>query len=111
MKKRIIELMIDYLCCPISSSDLQNGEIFTGIDVIDKNKKIIDLNYKIGTMYTDYYEFDSHDQACWFNDEQFHKDKPLLLSMIKELVNELERVNDGSYEVVDRATAYIASLT
>lgn len=107
MKKRLIDLQIDFLRCPILLSDIQDREIFTGIAVIDTNEKIKELNFKIGDMYAGYYECDSHDMACWFNEEQFKKDAPLLLSMLKELVDELNRVNDGSYEVEDRATKYI----
>ncbi len=39
------------------------------------------LNREIGELYDSYYEFDSHDQACWFNEEQEKTDKSLMLEL------------------------------
>lgn len=110
MKKRNIEVSIDFLRRPILLSDLNTGKLFTGISAVDNNKLIEKLNKQIGDTYDDYYEFDSHDQGCWFNEEQFKKDRAKLLAWIKELVDELNRVCDGSYVVVDKATEYISTL-
>lgn len=109
-RKRIIEIDIDYLRNPIISSDTETGELYTGIGVIDTNEKIKELNLKIGDMYDSNYEFNSHDVGCWFNEEKFNMERPVLLSMLKELINELNSVNDGSYKVVDKATKYIETL-
>lgn len=110
MEKEVIEVNIDFLMRPVFWSDGDTGELHTGIDVIDNNEKIKKLNIQIGDMYDGYYEFDSHDQACWFDEERFKKERPLLLSLVKELVEELNKINDGSYEVVDKATKYLKKI-
>lgn len=110
MEKETITIDLDFARYPILESDYETKELFTDIAVIDCNQKIKDLNFKIGEMYESYYEIESHDMPCWFNEEQFKKDRPLLLSMLKELIDELNRANDGSYVIEDRATEYITNL-
>lgn len=110
MKKKI-EIDIDFLRRPIFASNTITGELFTGIKVIDTNEKIKEINIRIGDMWDNYYEFDSHNQGCWFNEEQFKKDRSQILSLLKELIDELNRMNDGSYEIEDRATEYITTFS
>lgn len=105
MNKIILEL--DYLLYPISDCDINDGELFTDVDVINKDEIIRKINLEIGTKYSSYYEFDSHDQPCWFNIEQAKKDKNMLLDLTKKLVDRLNEINDGSYEVIDNITNYL----
>ncbi len=107
MKKRKIELNLDFLRCPILESNIDTGMICTDIKIIDDDSMVKELNYKIGNIYSDYYEFDSHDLPCWFNMEKAKSDKRMLLDLTKKLVNRLNEINDGSYEVVDKITEYL----
>lgn len=110
MNKKQIILDIDYLRCPISSSDIEDGTLFTGINAIDNNDKIQNLNFKIGDIFSGYYKFDSDNQACWFDEEDFENGKESLLLMLSELIDELNKANDGSYEIIDKATEHIKGL-
>ena len=110
MKKKKIDLRADFLRCPILLSDIDTGKVFTGIEVIDNDLIIKELNYKIGNKFNDYYEIESHDQPCWFNKEQEIKDKDLMLDLTNQLINRLNEINDGSYEVIDNITKIFKDL-
>ena len=59
-----------------------NSGKFGGIKCLTKNQKLRKINYEISTLYNSYYELDSHEQACWFNEEQEKKDKSKMLSLL-----------------------------
>lgn len=61
--------MLDYLQGPIWESDPQTGKPETGTDAIDNDEELRRLNHEIQDIFDSYYEFDSHDQACWFNED------------------------------------------
>ena len=110
VKKEIVELMLDYLQGPIWISDVLTGRPCTGINIIDNDEEIRKLNYVISNMYSSYYEFDSHDMGCWFNEEQEKKDKEKMLDLLKKLNDRLDEINDGSYIVDDCLTEYYKNL-
>ena len=93
--------MLDYLQGPIGTSDPETGNPETGIEVVDNDEVLRQLNYEIQDLYVSYYEFDSHGQACWFNEKQETADKDKMLGLLAKLRNRLEELNDGSYEIED----------
>ena len=105
-----VKIMLDYLQGPIWTSDVETGTPQTGIAVIDENEEIRQLNFKIQDLFDGYYEFNSHDQPCWFNKEQEKADKEKMLAMITELINLLNKVNDGSFVIDDQETERINAL-
>ena len=105
-----VKIMLDYLQGPIWTSDVETGTPQTGIAVIDENEEIRQLNFKIQDLFDGYYEFNSHDQPCWFNKEQEKADKEKMLAMITELINLLNKVNDGSFVIDDQETKRIKAL-
>lgn len=107
---KTIRIMLDYLQGPIWTSDPETGKPETGIGVIDNDEKLRKLNYKIQDLYDSYYEFDSHDEACWFNEEQEKQDKQKMLDLLGKLRTRLDELNDGSYEINDLATPYYEGL-
>ena len=102
--------MLDFLQGPIWTSDAENGKPQTGISIIDENENIRELNFKIQDMYNGYYEFNSHNQPCWFNKEQEKADKEKMLAMIAELIEMLNKINDGSFVIDDQETERIKVL-
>ncbi len=108
--KETIKLMLDYLQGPIWISDADTGEPLTGIDVIDSDEIIIKLNGQIADLYLSYYEFDSHDMPCWFNEEQQKSDKGKMLSLVNQLKTRLIEINDGSFEIEDLITPFYNKL-
>jgi hypothetical protein len=97
-----IEIDLDYLRYPIFLCDVETGELFTGIESIDKNKNIKKLNKKIGSMYNNYYKYDSITQRIYFDSDKYLKEKNNILKLINELINELNKVNNGQYIVINR---------
>ena len=95
---------------PIWMSNVDTGQPWTGIKVVDNDEKIRELNWKIYDMYHDYYEFDSHDMPCYFNEEKEKKEKNIMLSLLKQLNDRLAEINDGSFVVEDYLTDYYKNL-
>ena len=110
MGKEIVKIQLDFLQGPIRISDVETGQPMTGIDIIDNDEKLRKINYEISTLYSSYYEFDSHDQACWFNEEQEKKDKEKMISLLKQLIDRLNELNDGSFLVEDYETERLEKL-
>lgn len=103
---KTIKLELDYLCNPIFGEyySIEKHCTITSVAIVDEDKRLQDIGNEIKTLYSSYYEFDSHDQACWFNKEQQIQDKPKMLKLLKELKARLEEINDGSFEVEDFIT-------
>lgn len=105
-----IKIMLEYLQGPIWLSDAETGEPITGIGVIDTDPIIKELNYKCSELYNSYYEFDSHDEACWFNSEKEKADRDIMLDWISQLVSRLSELNDGSFVIEDLETERLKNL-
>ena len=88
---------------PIWTLD-ENGYYVDDLPIIKNDSIIKELRDKISNMWDSYIEFDSHDQACWFNKELFLKNIPVMLDLIKQLKNRLNEINDGSYLIEDIET-------
>lgn len=59
-----IKLMLDYLQGPIWANDVETGRPNTSITTVDSDEELRETNLEISELYSSYYEFDSHDQAC-----------------------------------------------
>ena len=105
-----VKLMLDFLQGPIWISDVETGKPMTGIDLVDEDEQVRLLNYEIQDLYDSYYEFDSHDQACWFDEERERADKPRMLELLAKLNERLSEINDGSFVVDDQETPRIEAL-
>ncbi len=82
----------------------------TGIEVVDNDELVRKLNYEIGYMYDNYCESDSHDMPMWFNFEQEKKGKEKMLSLLKQLIDRLNELNNGSYFIEDLETDRVKSI-
>lgn len=82
----------------------------TGVDAIDYNPEIQDLAKIIRKKYSSYYEFNSHNQACSFNKDKEKEEKNDMLRLITDLINKIESVNDGTFEIEDKETKRIKEL-
>ena len=108
--KQTIKIQLDYLQGPIWISDVETGQPLTGISIIDNDKKLQEINFEISNLYSGYYEFDSHDQPCWFNKEKEKEDKFKMLSLLNKLNQRLNEINDGSFVVEDLETERVKNL-
>lgn len=107
---KTIKIELDYLQGPIWMSDPITGKPKTGIPLIDEDSKLKEISFEIQDLFFGYYEFDSHDQACWFNEAQEIADKQKMLDLLGKLNARLAEINDGSFEVEDLETPRIQAL-
>lgn len=107
---RTLKISLDFLAGPLWKGEFIDGETRTGIPAIDGDAALQTLNDQICELYSSYYEFDSHDQACWFNEEQEKADKPLMLEFLGKLNARIAELNDGSFVVDDQETPRVEAL-
>ena len=105
-----LKISLDFLAGPLWKDELIDGETRTGIPVIDNDAALQALNDQICELYSSYYEFGSHDQACWLNEEQEKADKPLMLELLGKLNARIAELNDGSFVVDDQETPRVEAL-
>lgn len=104
---KTITLKLDYLSSPICGEyySIEKHCTVTGYPIIDDDKTLQDICNKIQTMYSSYYEFDSHGEACWFNKEQQKKDRQKMIELLSKLKSRLNELNDGSFIIEDFITS------
>ena len=101
---KTITLELDFLIGPIVKDvfSISKNKLVTGVDVIDNSHSINELNDKISSLYSSFYDFDSDDKACEFNVKEANEHKEELSILISELLSELNRLNDGSFEIINK---------
>jgi len=105
-----IKLMLDYMQGPIWISDVETGEPLTGISIVDSDCILPNLNKQCCELYSNCYEFNTHEKACYFNKERAMESKDRLIYLIEQIKNRLSEINDGSFVVEDTATPYLTDL-
>ncbi len=100
---KTIKLELDFLIGPIMKDvfSVSQNKPITGVDLIDNNEAINELNNKISALYSSFYDFDSGDEPCTFNVELAKENKDRLVKLIDDLLSMLQAVNDGSFEIVN----------
>lgn len=100
---KTITLELDFLIGPIVKNvySVSQNKPITGVDLIDNNEAINELNNKISALYSSFYDFDSGDESCRFNIELAKEYKGELLRLIDDLLSMLQNVNDGTFEIVN----------
>ena len=107
---RTLEILLDFLAGPLWKDEFIDGKVRTGIPAIDDDKALQTLSNQICELCSSYYEFDSHDQACWFNEGQEKADKPLMLELLGKLNARIAELNDGSFVVDDQEMPRVGAL-
>lgn len=109
---KTLRLQLDFLADPLWRDiwDVDRNEGVTGIPAVDNDDKLSELDSEIQSLYSSYYEFDSHGQACWFDKDRQKADKDKMLALLDSLNTRLSEVNDGSFRVEDEITPYYSGL-
>ena len=107
---KTLKLELDFLMGPIVKDvfSASKNKLVTGVEVIDNDFELNELNDKASALYSSFYEFDE-DEACRFNSTiaKEHLDE------LKELItkkNRLNIINDGSFELSDMITDQLCEL-
>ncbi|MGM9984838.1 hypothetical protein [Fibrobacter intestinalis] len=106
----MIKIQLDYLQGPIWISDVQTGKPMTGIDVIDNDSILVPWNLECSDLFSSCYEFNTHNMACWFDKELEKKNSARMLSLIEQIKNRLNEINDGSFVVENLKTERLKNL-
>lgn len=68
------------------------------------------MNLACCELYSSCYEFDSHGQAYWFDEDKLRKNKDRILDLLSRIKKSLDAINDGSFVVEDKETEKIEML-
>ena len=104
----VIKIMNEFLHSPIWT--YEDGFITDDYPIITDDIALQEISKQIENLYSSYYEFDSHEQACWFNQEKEKSDKDRMHELISELLARLNEINDGFYVVEDLETERLTNL-
>ncbi|MBR1689204.1 MAG: hypothetical protein IJ713_00345 [Oscillibacter sp.] len=107
---KTLKLYLDFLAGPVWKRyfNEEKGCGVTGIDVVDNDAKLWELNQMVQDMYTSCYQFDVGDQPFIFTTEGL--DKKAMMDAMQRVKDRLAEINDGSFVIEDYATAEIMSL-
>ncbi len=104
-----IKIMNEFMHGPIWTYG-EDGISRDDIPLIANDLMLQKLNRQCEELYTSFYEFDTHNTSCWFNQEKEKESAPQMLALIFEIIARLEFINDGSFTVEDCETNYLRSL-
>lgn len=104
MQETII-LKLDYMQGPIWISDKFTGQPLTGIEGVDNDAVLIQLNLDCSDLYDSFFEFNSADGSFTFNREKEKSSKNILLNYIKKIKARLNEINDGSFADLSRTNS------
>ena len=71
---------------------------------------LAELDKQAEEMFNMYYEFDSHDMPCWFDEDKQKAEKNQMLDIISKIKARLDEINDGSFVVEDYVTEGLKNL-
>ena len=77
---------------------------------IDNDPILKELNEKTMQLFSSYYEFDSHNKNCWFNEELEKGTKNEMLDLISKIKKRLNEINEGDFIVEDLETEHLLNL-
>ena len=105
-----IKIMNEFLHGPVWTCEEETGIETDALPLVHEDPIVASLNQEIGKLFDSYYEFNSHDQACWFNEEKEKADKPRMLELLRKLNARINELNDGSFVVDDQETPRLEAL-
>ena len=108
---KTLKLELDFLIGPIVKDvfSASKNKLITGIEVIDNDLELNELNEKASALYSSFYEFDE-DEACRFNSTIAKEHLDELKEIITKIKTRLNILNDGSFELSDMITDQLREL-
>lgn len=104
-----IRLMNEFLHGPIWVLNSDGISVWK-YPIVEQDSVLKELNQTARKMFDSYYEFDSHDEPCWFNYEKEKVEKNKMLKLISDIKKRLTEINDGSFVVEDLETERLNNL-
>ena len=108
---KTIRIKLDYMDGPVWKDfyNVTTKSDTTGVPIVDNDEKLKALAHEISDMFDSYYIIDEKEGVS-FNYEQERKDRDKMLSLLAQLNNRLNEINDGSFVVVDEETPRVKKL-
>ncbi len=105
-----IRIQLDYLHGPLWKEhfDPTTGEWSTGIAIIDNDVIIQRLNDEASGIYEGLYSFETDGTGFRFDEERYAQVRPRIRNLIRELIERLDEINDGSFVIIDDITSKLA---
>src|SRR5574344_1500056 len=112
MEKEILVLSFDFMFVPISKDyQDENGNEITKIKVVDDDEICNNLDKEINNLYLSLWIPNENEVSGYLFDEEKEQElAPKLLELIKKLIDRLNFINDGSYEIEDMISDHLKSL-
>ena len=104
-----VKLMNEYLHGPIWVYN-SDGIAVRNFPLVYNDPILETLNKKAMEMFSSYYEFDSHGMPCWFDKNKEKREKQQMADIIRQILNRLKEINNGSFVVEDYETERLNSL-
>lgn len=112
MEKQLIQIGLEFVFGPLLKDEVdENGNDSTGVKLVDDDIKLQNLDKEISDIWCSLWSNDTESSSGMHFDEEREKElAPQLLEMINKLIDRLNEINDGSYEVEDMITDHLKSL-
>ena len=106
-----VRIMNEFLHGPVWVLDEEGISVASGtLPLVEDDTVVQEINKEAGSLFDTYYEFDSHGESCWFNEDRRTVDAERMLALVARLNARLAEINDGSYIVEDLETPFLSSL-
>lgn len=108
---KTLKLELDFLMGPIVKDvfSASKNKLITGVEVIDNDLELNELNEKASALYSSFYECDE-DEACRFDSTIAKEHLDELKELITKIKTRLNIINDGSFELSDMITDQLREL-
>lgn len=102
-----VRIMNEFLHGPVWVLDEEGVSAAEGsLPLVENDSVVQEFNKEAGELYDSYYEFDSHGEACSFNEDKQAAEAGRMLALVAKLRARLDEINDGSFSVEDLETPF-----
>ena len=107
-----VRIKLDYMNGPVwkDQVDPSSGRLTTGVSVVDGDVVIEALDEKASAMYSSLYSFDEYGKGCSFDQSGYEGLREKIFRLVKAIISRLAEINDGSFVVVDEASAELREV-
>jgi len=112
MEKEQLLLSFEFIFGPIQRCEKdKNGNEITGIKVVDSDGEVQKLDKELNSLWDSIWVEDKNESSGFKFDLKRQKEiKNILIDKFSKLLNRLNQINDGSFEIEDRVTKELNSI-
>lgn len=99
-----IKLMFEFMHGPIWPSAPFTGQPMTDIKLVDNDPDLKEWNNRCSELWDECYEFNSHGQACYFNEVTLANHKQEIEDLLANIKKRLAELNQEEFILEDQVT-------